>query len=127
LSLPFLFIGKPKEVIVLVEKAMRLNPIPPSFYYIHLGVAYTLLGRYDDSLNAFKKVVDESPDSMLGHIGMASAYSLLGRDEEARAEAKEVLRINPRFSLESYASGLPYKYQADKDLHINALRKAGLE
>ncbi len=103
------------------------NPIPPSFYYIHLGVAYTLLGRYDDSLNAFKKVVDESPDSMLGHIGMASAYSLLGRDEEAWAEAKEVLRINPRFSLESYASGLPYKNQADKDLHINALRKAGLE
>jgi len=127
LSLPFLFVGKPQEVILLVEKAMRLNPIPPSFYYIHLGSAYSLIGRYEDSLNAFKKVVDQSPNNMIGHIGMAASYSLLGRDEEARAEAKEVLRINPRFSLERYASGLPYKNQADKDLHINALGKAGLE
>jgi len=31
---------------------------------------------------------------------LAAVYSELGKDAEARAEAAEVLRINPQFSLE---------------------------
>lgn len=49
-----------------------------------------------------------------------------GRDEEARATASEVLRINPKFSLEYFTKTLVYKNQADKDRYIGALRKAGL-
>jgi hypothetical protein len=37
-----------------------------------------------------------------------TSLSLLGRDEEARAEAEEVLRINPKFSLESHTKISPH-------------------
>mgnify|MGYP000070507695 CR=1 FL=1 len=50
-----------------------------------------------------------------------------GREEEARAEADEVLRIGPKFSLEYWAKTIPYKNQADKDRLIGTLRKAGLK
>ena len=50
----------------------------------------------------------------------------MGREEEARAEAAEVLRIEPRFSLTRFAKAQPYKNQADADLFHNALAKAGL-
>ena len=37
------------------------------------------------------------------HIDLTATYSMMGREKEARAEAAEVLRINPKFSLDSYA------------------------
>jgi hypothetical protein len=52
---------------------------------------------------------------------------MMGREKEARAEAAEVLRINPKFSLDSYAKMIPYKDQSQTDKIINALRKAGLK
>jgi hypothetical protein len=52
---------------------------------------------------------------------------MMGREKEARAEAAEVLRINPKSSLDSLAKMLPYKDQSQNDKVINALRKAGLK
>ena len=54
-------------------------------------------------------------------------YSLMGREKEARAEADEVLRINPKFSLDDYAKALLFKNQSAKDRFLDALRKAGLK
>jgi adenylate cyclase len=51
---------------------------------------------------------------------------MMGREQEARAEAAEVLRINPKFSVDSYAKRLKLKDQSTLDNFINALRKAGL-
>jgi hypothetical protein len=51
----------------------------------------------------------------------------MGREKEARAEAAEVLRINPKFSLDNYAKMLPIKDQSAIDESVNTLRKAGLK
>jgi hypothetical protein len=58
---------------------------------------------------------------------MAMAYSFSGRDEEARVEAAEVLRIYPKFSLNKFAKKVGYKNQEDKERLISALSKAGLK
>ena len=52
---------------------------------------------------------------------------MMGREKEARAEAAEVLRANPKFSLDSLAKILPYKDKSETDKVANALRKAGLK
>jgi adenylate cyclase len=57
----------------------------------------------------------------------ADAYAMAGRYEEARAEAAEVLRLNPKFSLEVHRQRMPIKDPAVLDRHIVALRKAGLQ
>jgi hypothetical protein len=69
-----------------------------------------------------KKVLHRS----LANVDLAGTPSLLGREKQARVAAKEVLRINPKSSLEYYAKTLPFKNQADTELYIEALRKAGL-
>jgi hypothetical protein len=51
----------------------------------------------------------------------------LGREKEARAEAQEVLRIDPKFSLAHFSKILPYKNQADRERLANALSQAGLK
>jgi hypothetical protein len=52
---------------------------------------------------------------------------MMGRENDARAEAAEILRVNPKFSLDSLAKMLPYKDQSQTDKIVNALRKAGLK
>jgi hypothetical protein len=52
---------------------------------------------------------------------------MMGREKEARAEAAEVLRINPKFSVEYLAKILAYKDQSQNDKIADALRKAGLK
>jgi hypothetical protein len=52
---------------------------------------------------------------------------MMGREKEALAEAEEILRINPEFSLYSLAKRLPYKNQSETEKVANALRKAGLK
>ena len=50
----------------------------------------------------------------------------LGREKEARAEAAETIRIDTTFTLESFIKVLLLKKQADIDLTVDALQKAGL-
>jgi adenylate cyclase len=52
---------------------------------------------------------------------------MASREEEARAAAKEILGVNPSFSLERLARTSPHKDQAVVERFIEALRKAGLK
>jgi adenylate cyclase len=60
------------------------------------------------------------------HVELAACYVELGREEEARAEAAEVLRLAPHVSVEVFKQSLPYKESADLERFVAGLRKAGL-
>jgi TolB-like protein len=121
------YVGQPEEAVVMLNKATRFNPLPPNWYLFSLGHAYRLTGQYKEAIIVYKKVLDRNPDDMIAHTGLAATYSLLGWEEEARATAAQVLRINPKFSLDHIARTMPYKNQADTERYVEALRKAGLE
>jgi adenylate cyclase len=120
-------VGRPEEALGLVEKAMRLNPHYPPFYLFQLGEAYRFTGRYEEAIAAYKRVLTHNSNFLLAHLGLAVIYSELGREEEARAEAAEVLRINPKYSLERLRQMSPYKDPAEVERMVAALRKAGLK
>jgi len=117
------FAGRWEESIPEYKKAIRLNPIPPNQYFFGLGLAYAWTGQYDEAITWCEKAVRQEPNSFFAHLMMAVIYSLSGREEEARAEGAEVLRINPKFSLEKFEKRCTGK---DKERFIGALRKAGL-
>jgi adenylate cyclase len=121
------FADRPKEASSLFEKAIRLNPFGPSWYFLNFGNSYRMMGQYQEAITQYKKALRISPNNILAHLNLAGTYSLLGSDEEAHAEAEEVLRLNPKFSLESFAKTLPFKNQAQIDRLVEALRKAGLK
>jgi len=74
-------------------------------------------------LNRFPNILPVLPV----HLTLAAVYSELGQDVEAQKEAAEVLRLNPKFSLEVYKQREPIKDPAVLERHIAALRKAGLK
>jgi hypothetical protein len=64
---------------------------------------------------------------LITQLGLTAALIRAGKEDEARAEAAKVLRIDPKFSVESFARRLPYKDQKIIDDFVSALRKAGLK
>jgi adenylate cyclase len=121
------YAGRPKESIEMYNKAIRLDPIPQGRYYQGLTNSYCLMGQYEEAISAGQKATHLSPDNLIAHAFLAAAYSLSGRDEDARTHAAEVIRLNPIFLVESWERTMPYRNKADLDLVIGALRKAGLK
>jgi len=104
-----------------------LNPFGRPALYFNFGFALKDTGRFEEAVSAFKKSIQIAPNNIWGHLGLASTYSLMGREKEARAEAAEVLRIDPKFSLDSFAKRVQFKDQSKRDKYIAQMRKAGLK
>ena len=118
--------GRPQEAIEYVKKAMRLNPMHSAWDLWYLGHAYFLTGRHEEAIETLKRALNRRPDFLPTHLYLAASYSELGREEEARAEAAEVLRLrSPQTSMEAWRRRLPYKDQAVLERLFDSLRKAG--
>jgi adenylate cyclase len=126
LAMSLVYAGRPEEAIPLLQKAIRLNPFCKHETFSIFGSALSSTGRFEEAVSAYKKALQRAPNNIIAHLGLASAYIAMGREKEARAEAAEVLRINPKFSLDNYAKTIPFKDQSAIDRYIGALRKAGL-
>ena len=121
------FSGRPAEAIESVQKAMRLNPKDPFFQLFTLGFAYSLTGQYDEAIATLKRSMSRHPQFLPNHTELTFAYAQLGRSKEAKAQAAEILRLNPKFSLETWAKRLPFNDPSVLEGHVNALRDAGLK
>jgi adenylate cyclase len=126
LGLVLNYAGRAEEAIPYLQNAIRLNPLPPALYFVQLAVSYRDSGQYEKAIEACKKALQREPNTQFAYIHMAVSYIRLGQEREARAAAAEILRINPKFSLERYGKMLPFP-QPVADRVIEDLRKAGLK
>jgi adenylate cyclase len=127
------YVAEPAQALAAVDKAISLDPSNRDNYYSvdgsPQGWAYTSLGRYKDAMSAFKRDRGFHPDLFWVHLGLAIDDIELGREDDARAEAAEVLRLNPQFSLETVFPTLGPKGKVlAQQVRWNAdLHKAGLQ
>jgi len=119
--------GKPTEAIGMAEQAMRLDPRNRDFYLVEVGFAYSFTGRNAEAIPMLKTHLIRNPKNFYARLALVAAYSETGRDQEARAEAAEVLRANPRFSLERLSQRLPLADRALSERYFADYRKAGLK
>ena len=121
------FAGRPEDGLTMIEKAMRLSPVYPSWYLHVLGMSHYLVGRYEEALAAFTHSRDRYPDVWFPYVGLVLTSVQLGREGDARAAAAEILRRDPAFSLERYAAIQPYQNPADLTQELDILRQGGLK
>ncbi len=120
--------GKPVEAIGLLEKATRLDPRNGDVYLQQVGFAYTATGRYQEAVPVLKRALARIPNWLEGYQLLVVADSELGNEQEARAEAAEVVRLSPGYSLETAKQRLgPWKDPAYEQRFFSDLRKAGLK
>jgi tetratricopeptide (TPR) repeat protein len=121
------FAGRPEEAIGFVKQAMRLDPNYVAWVVFFSGNSYWLLHRYDEAIAAYQEALRRNPDFLPTHQLLAVVYAELGKEKEAQAQAAEVLRMSPGFSVDAMRDRLPFKNQSDLDRSISGLRKAGLK
>jgi len=120
------FAGRWKESIPEYKIAIRLNPIPPNNHLWSIGLSYAYTEQYEEAIKWCEKAIHQEPNDLLAHMMMTVVYSLSGQDEKARAEADEVLRIQPKFTIDKFKKKLTYKREVDREKFLSALHKAGL-
>src|SRR5262249_12884654 len=92
-------VGRAEEAVERAEQALRLKPHVVGDHLPSVGSVYTSAGRPEEAIVPLKQFLAHYPNFLVVHLTLAAAYSELGRAAEARAEAVEVLRLNPQFSL----------------------------
>jgi TolB-like protein/Flp pilus assembly protein TadD len=118
--------GRAEEAVKYLEHATRLNPLPSTSTLNFLAVAYRDSGQYEKAIETSKKALRQQPSYQFPYIHMTISYVRLGRQEEARVAAAELLKVNPKFSLDRYAKVLPFP-KPIADRIVEDLRKAGLK
>jgi adenylate cyclase len=118
--------GKHERAIEVLEANIRLDPFQPVIFSLGaMGMANYMLKRYD-ALRLLRECASRLPNLQACHVFLASAYAQSGQLEEARAEAAEILRINPNFTIERWKRLAVYKNPKDAEHRIDGLRRAGL-
>ena len=120
------FAGRPKEGLVHINKAIRLNPYHPIWYKYILAHSYDLLGRQQEAIESMNKVLALNPDFVPARRHLAVIYSELNRMGEAQAETTEILRVNPGYSISAWRVRARYTDPAILQRFVENLRKAGL-
>jgi tetratricopeptide (TPR) repeat protein len=115
--------GRGVEAIAFIEKAFRLNPRPPGYYFWQLGVAQYAAGHYEAAVKTLRNEATYRTES---RRVLAAALAQLGRLQEAREEAKLFLLGNPHFSISHLVETVPFRDLAVRDREVEGYRKAGL-
>jgi tetratricopeptide (TPR) repeat protein len=126
LAMAYRTVGRVEEALSMLEKAMRLNPMPPNWYLHEFGSCYRLMGSYEEAIAVLKRVLNRNPDYLNSRLNLIATYVMSGKEEAARNEAVEVLKQSPDFSVARFLKHFPYKDQKTLDGLSEALRKAGL-
>jgi adenylate cyclase len=127
LGVVLLVSDKLEEAEIMIKKALSLNPLPPPRYFYQLGLVYQNLNQYENAISEYEKALEVNPNYLFAYIGLTVAYTILQHEEEARAAAAQVIRINPKFSVSYFEKVFCIKNPKHKETIIVSLRRAGLK
>src|SRR5262245_4478766 len=88
--------GRGVEGIACIQKAFRLNPHPPSYYFWSLRFAQYTAGQYEGAVKTLRNDATYRTES---RRLLAAALAQIGRLEEAHEEARLYLVGRPHFRI----------------------------
>jgi adenylate cyclase len=119
--------GQPARAVEVIEAHMRYDPYCSPVAFGHLGFARYMLKQHVQALPPLRECVSRAPDMRHGHVWLAADLAQLGQLDEAHAEAAEVLRIDPKFTIGGTEGRLALLKRPEDAEHLfDGLRKAGL-
>lgn len=124
--------GRSREALGLIDRAMRLNPYYPPYYLYYLGLAQFNLGYFEKTAETLKQATALNPDDRWPYRLLLATYGHLGRLEDAKKIVEKVKKIDERgyqeyadpLTVRSAAFWLPFQQPADAARLAEGLRKA---
>jgi TolB-like protein/class 3 adenylate cyclase len=127
IGLAKIFVGHPEETGAQENEALRLSP-RDSFAWLWLhfaGAAKMNLGAEEEAVGLFRRSIENNRTNPLAHFFLAATLANLGKSEEARAEAKAGLALDPGFSIHRFRGGGENDNPMGERL-MEGMRKAGV-
>jgi TolB-like protein/class 3 adenylate cyclase len=131
IGLAKLFGGRAQETEQHELEALRTSPrdTDANVWVAYIATAKLYLGADEEAAAWYRRSMDINRNYATGHFNLAAALEELGRPDEARAEVRAGLALNPEFTLRRYSAGA----QSDNPIFlkrreqlIEAMRKAGV-
>jgi TolB-like protein len=105
------YAGEAERAIDWAERALRISPFDRLNYiaYQALALGHFLRGGYDEAAHAARRAIHSNPSLSVSHGLLAAMLAKLGRIDEAKAMAPQVLALDPSFSAARFctAIGIP--------------------
>jgi TolB-like protein len=119
--------GEAERAIEWSEKGVRLSPFDSWAWaaFDAQAMSHLLRGRYEEACRAAYKSVQANPAHSITYVQLAAALAKLGRLEESKAAAAQVLELHPTFRYSRQFSGVNCAPALAEALG-GALRDAGL-
>ena len=120
------YAGRSAEAVAFFDRAMALDPHFNSIVLYFRAQAAYQLGQYAEAASLLRRRILRNPETDTSRVLLAASLGQMGLIDEAHDAWRELLRLNPAYSLEQRRSVLPYKNPADFERIVEGLRKAGL-
>ena len=131
IGLAKVFDGRAEEAEQHEKEALRLSPLDHSAWlWTHfIGGAKMQLGSNDEAAIWFRRAIELNPNLPLTHFFLAATLAHLGKLEEARAETRAGLALDPSFTVRRFGltpeSDNP-TFLEQRQRTANGMRKAGV-
>jgi len=111
------------------EMARQLSPIDPFGYYYDglTSTAYLAAENYEQALELANRSLDGNDRHLSTMRAKITALHFLGRGDDARAAAEDMMRRAPDFNLDEYASRHPAAQHGSGKRVVTALSAAGVQ
>ena len=83
------------------EVALRVSPFESFTFAAHAALSLThfLESRYESATEAARRAIENNPRVSFLHAMLVAALTCLGRDDEAKAAVRQLLAIQPNFTV----------------------------
>jgi adenylate cyclase len=117
------YLGRHDEALACMSKAIRLNPLHPSWYWHMLARALHCAERHEEAIAAYERI---AVPRFFELAYLAACHATLYHANEARRFAERTLAAKPDFSSGTWVATVPFRYQEDRRRLLEELLAAGL-
>ncbi len=100
---------RPDDCIRQMKRAMRLSPVYPYWYMVPLAGSYLQRGDPQLAHDALIEAIKREPGSNLPRVWLTITLAELGRRDESREQAHQVLGLDPGFSIAAWSTGIEFE------------------
>jgi adenylate cyclase len=120
------YAGDFERAVLYEEQAQRLSPMELNVSEVDEARARFHLTDFKAARDIAQRVLRAKPRWLTAQSTLIASLWNLGQYDDARAIARNLLAVHPRFSVRRWGRGLPYRYDEHLNALLEPLRLAGL-
>lgn len=122
------YLGRPEEGLVAFEKSVRMSPLDPFAFNVHLGMglANFAAGRPEKAIELAKQALAERPGLTWPYRDLATYYVAAGDMDLAKDALEKFVYLRPAMTAASLRDGLRFMEPGLLGKYMAGIEAAGL-